>query len=32
MISDPVPVITQDDINFAERFALSRHLPLPKPV
>lgn len=30
MISDPVPVITQDDINFAERFALSRHLPLPK--
>lgn len=32
MISDPVPVITQDDINFAERFALSRHLPLPKPA
>ena len=32
MISDPVPVITQDDINFAERFALSRHLPLSKLV
>lgn len=31
MISDPIPVITQEDLNFAERFAYSRHLPLTKP-
>lgn len=30
MISDPVPVITQEDLAFAERFALSRHLPLER--
>lgn len=30
MISDPVPVITREDIAFAERFAMSRHLPLER--
>ncbi|OYR17301.1 hypothetical protein CEV32_4034 [Brucella rhizosphaerae] len=27
ILSDPVPVITEDDISFAEDFARSRHLP-----
>ncbi|WP_421522373.1 hypothetical protein [Ochrobactrum quorumnocens] len=27
ILSDPVPVITEDDIAFAEHFARSRHLP-----
>ncbi|WP_079211020.1 hypothetical protein [Brucella pituitosa] len=27
ILSDPVPVITQQDISFAEDFARSRHLP-----
>ncbi|KAA9356171.1 hypothetical protein H9643_21105 [Ochrobactrum sp. Sa2BUA5] len=27
ILSDPVPVITEDDIAFAEDFARSRHLP-----
>lgn len=26
IISDPVPIITQDDIEFAEKFALHHHL------
>ncbi|MDM7853272.1 hypothetical protein KHQ08_17995 (plasmid) [Pseudochrobactrum algeriensis] len=30
IISDPVPVITQDDLDFAEQFALSRHLAVGK--
>lgn len=29
MLSDPVPVVTQEDVAFAERFAMSPHLPLP---
>jgi hypothetical protein len=27
MLSDPVPVITREDLAFAEDFAFSRHLP-----
>jgi len=27
ILSDPVPVITEDDIKFAEEFARSRHAP-----
>ena len=30
MLSDPVPVITQEDLAFAEKFALSRHLPVER--
>ena len=29
ILSDPIPVVTREDIEFAERFALSKHLPLP---
>ena len=25
LVSDPVPVITQDDLNYAEDFAMNRH-------
>lgn len=28
ILSDPIPVVTQEDIEFAERFAMSRHLPI----
>jgi len=28
ILSDPIPVVTQEDIKFAERFALSRRLPI----
>ena len=31
ILSDPIPVITREDIEFAERFAMSRHLPLDGP-
>ena len=30
ILSDPVPVVTREDIAFAERFAMSRYLPLDK--
>ena len=30
MLSDPVPVITEEDLAFAEKFALSRHLPVER--
>lgn len=30
MLSDPVPIVTQEDLAFAERFAMSRHLPLER--
>lgn len=30
MLSDPVPVVTREDIDFAERFAMSRHLPIER--
>lgn len=30
MLSDPVPIVTQDDITFAEKFAFSKPLPLRK--
>ncbi|MFC3073254.1 hypothetical protein [Shinella pollutisoli] len=30
MLSDPVPIVTQEDLVFAERFAMSRHLPLER--
>jgi len=32
ILSDPIPVVTREDIEFAERFALSRHLPLTGTV
>jgi len=32
ILSDPIPVVTREDIEFAERFALSRYLPLPGTV
>lgn len=28
ILSDPIPIVTQEDIEFAERFAMSRHLPI----
>ena len=28
ILSDPIPIVTQEDIEFAERFALSKHLPI----
>jgi len=28
ILSDPIPIVTQQDIEFAERFAMSRHLPI----
>lgn len=30
MLSDPVPVITEEDLAFAEKFAMSRHLPVER--
>lgn len=30
MLSDPIPIVTQEDIKFAERFAMSRHLPIER--
>lgn len=30
ILSDPIPIITQEDVAFAERFAFSRHLPLER--
>jgi len=30
ILSDPIPIVTQEDIEFAERFALSKHLPLER--
>jgi hypothetical protein len=30
ILSDPIPIVTQEDIEFAERFALSRHLPIER--
>ena len=30
ILSDPIPIVTQEDIAFAERFALSKHLPLER--
>lgn len=27
ILSDPIPIVTREDIEFAERFALSKHLP-----
>jgi len=30
MLSDPIPIVTQEDIDFAERFALSKHLPIER--
>lgn len=32
MLSDPVPVVTQEDVDFAERFAMSMHLPIERKV
>ncbi|OJU87284.1 MULTISPECIES: hypothetical protein [unclassified Shinella] len=28
ILSDPIPIVTQEDIAFAERFAMSKHLPI----
>lgn len=30
ILSDPIPIVTQEDIEFAERFALSKHLPIER--
>lgn len=30
ILEDPIPVITADDLAFAERFAMSPHLPVSK--
>lgn len=30
ILSDPIPIVTQEDIEFAQRFALSKHLPLER--
>lgn len=30
ILSDRIPIVTQEDIEFAERFALSKHLPIER--
>ena len=30
ILSDPVPVVTREDMEFAERFAMSKHLPVER--
>jgi hypothetical protein len=32
ILSDPIPIVTQEDIEFAQRFALSKHLPIERPA
>lgn len=30
LLSEPIPLVTEEDIAFAERFALSKHLPIER--